>query len=228
MQTNGNQSYQDALATECECVARGPHLVRYFQSLAVTEAQSDVTIVMQSKLYRLHRTALNQSPFFASLLNTEWMPSGDAALHQIDFVLTDDFDSGTGSDAMNLIERTLFAWETVLVALYGGCAKALVSRITRDNFFDHLQVASYFDIAQVLDTCYDLYSDQLLSTVASADVAISPEAADFFASLLVYYEARTVPEQMFDLKNMAYFQLAYLGPHPLTRAILERCPKEIL
>ncbi|KAI9175232.1 hypothetical protein H9P43_006593 [Blastocladiella emersonii ATCC 22665] len=48
----------------------------------------------------------------------------------------------TGSDCN--YDRSVHAWETVIVALYGGCAKLMTSRITPANFLDTVHAATYF------------------------------------------------------------------------------------
>ncbi|KAI9183548.1 Oligosaccharide translocation protein rft1 [Blastocladiella emersonii ATCC 22665] len=119
--------------------------LRKGQRIAVTGDQSDVRIVVCGKSYALHRVMLAQSPFFRALLSDDWHAPVDNCAVRVDFSLSssagDDVDD---TEDETSLARTLYAWETAIVAIYGACPKIMASRMSNTNLMDLLEAALYF------------------------------------------------------------------------------------
>ncbi|KAI9175347.1 hypothetical protein H9P43_006708 [Blastocladiella emersonii ATCC 22665] len=209
----------DALAMECECMAKLASPVRYMMKLAASGEHSDLRFVLCGKVsYPLHRAMVAQSPLIAGLLGDAWhAPTGGSSLH-IHYAVPDDDEN----DADVIFERSVFAWETAVVAMYGGCATLLGARITIRTFLDTLNAGMHFDLPHLVDVCCEYYLG-LLSAQEESD-----DFAELAANLLMRFPEGPPSPEFMDLTAKTIQHLRSLGPSEFTREVLFQCTPELI
>ncbi|KAI9175874.1 hypothetical protein H9P43_006238 [Blastocladiella emersonii ATCC 22665] len=210
-------SLAETLVAKCECATKSPRALRYMRSVAATGDQSDVSIVIQERKYPLHRVMLAQSSFFQGLLNDAWHTPMEGCAMRVDFALSTTTD----------VARTLYAWETAIANMYGVCSTVLASRLSTTNFLDILEAALYFDLPELLETCCTYYGTKLANCSSTND-APSEAFATLAARVMAFCSGAALPKDVADLLKHTVSHLEFLGPHPVTRAVLSRCSPDLV
>ncbi|KAI9188808.1 hypothetical protein H9P43_000230 [Blastocladiella emersonii ATCC 22665] len=122
--------------------------------------------------------------------------------------------------------RLHHAWDTVLLALYGGCATALTARLSPRGFLEIVEAAAYFELPALESACLNYYAWLLaeFTAVAHPDDLGQADALVKFFTRVITYETRAAPGTSTPLLSMTIAHLQFLGPCPVTRAIFGGCP----